>query len=94
MHVWVYRDLGGVVVLVIDGCWDGGCGAPTSQPPNPSSITTASHCGGVMGVGVVTVVHQLPTLPLPITTTTHYHHIPEPLPSPLIGGGSGCGAPT
>ena len=38
----------------------------TPHPLPPRAIVV-----GVMAVGVVAVVHQLPTLPLPITTTTH-----------------------
>ena len=52
MCVCVYRDLGGVVVLVGDGCWDGGCGAPISPPPNHFPIIT--NCGGYGGCGAPT----------------------------------------
>ena len=54
VYVCVYRDLGGLVVQVSDGCWDGGCGAPISPPPNHFPITTTTHCGGCGGCGAPT----------------------------------------
>ena len=47
----VYRDVGGMVVLVGDGCggWWLWCTNPITTIPFP--ITTTTHCGGDGGCG-------------------------------------------